>query len=395
MADVDFNEILEKVIHIIKLIYKAFWDFLESLPIPPEQTLGITAGVIVFIILFTCCICCRYCRPKEEKAEVPGKLNLRKEHLFGPNYRERILQRADEMDYNIEATQFDALSEIKLGQIRFSLDFDQEEGIVSVTVHECKDLPAEPEDDDEPDPYVEVKLKPASGKSYKTKVKKNNHNPKYEQTFNFKKIIYNNFKMSDLTFSVLHDDFGKDDLLGEAVVSIKDLDLSKGKITQSCVLAAEFKSEAKTPWKDTKLGHICIGLGHAPNSDVLAVFILSCKNLAAVDDSGFSDPYVTFFLVRDGKKIKKRKTTFKTMTLNPTFNASFAFEASQEDLDELSLLFIVADYDKGEAGDPIGQCIIGQLGMTERGISHWTSIKKGPNKPWLVWHMLRPVPPSD
>ena len=142
----------------------------------------------------------------------------------------------DKMNDNIEATQFDSLSEVKLGQIRFSLDFDQEKRKVSVTVHECKDLPPEPEDGEEPDAYVEVRLKPASKKSYKTKIGKKNHNPKYEQTFNFKKIKYNNFKMSDLTFSVFHDDFGKDDLLGKAVVSFKDLDLSKGKITQSCLV---------------------------------------------------------------------------------------------------------------------------------------------------------------
>ncbi|XP_066913320.1 synaptotagmin-1-like [Clytia hemisphaerica] len=395
MSNIDWNEILEKVVHYIKLAYTTFWNFLESLPIPPEQTLGITAGVIVFIWLVTCCICCRFCRPKEEKAEVPGKLDLRKNHLFGPNYRERTFQRVDEMDYNIEATQFDALSEIKLAQIRYTVDFDQEESIAIVTVHECKDLPPEPEDEEAPDPYVEVKLKPAAKKSYKTKVKNNNHHPKFEETFNFKKIIYNGFKMSDLIFRVMHDDFGKDDLLGEAIVSIKDLDMSKGKVTKVQVLAPEFKSEAKVPWKDTKLGHICIGLGYAPNSSVLAVFILSCKNLAAVDDSGFSDPYVTFFLIRDGKKIKKRKTTFKTMTLNPTFNASFAFEASYDDLDELSLLFCVADYDKGEPGEPIGQCVIGQLGNTDLGAVQWKNMMDGPNKPWLVWHMLRPIPPKD
>ncbi|XP_066911255.1 synaptotagmin-1-like [Clytia hemisphaerica] len=201
--------------------------------------------------------------------------------------------------------------------------------------------------------------------------------------------------MSDLIFRVMHDDFGKDDLLGEATVSIKDLDMSKGKVTKVQVLEPEFRSEAKVPWKDTKLGHICIGLGYAPNSSVLTVFILSCKNLAAVDDSGFSDPYVTLFLIRDGKKIEKRKTTCKTMTLNPTFNASFAFEASFDDLDELSLIFYVSDYDKGEPGEPIGQCVIGQLGNTELGAVQWKNMLDDPNKPWLVWHMLRPVPPKD
>ena len=396
MVDMEkVNEVLDKIVEIVKLAYTEFWKFLESLPIPPHQTLSIAAGVIVFIWLVSCCICCRYCREKETKPEVPGKLDLRRDHLFGPNYFEKVLQRMDELDYNIEATQFDALSEIKLGQVKFSLDFDQDENIAEVTIHEAKDLPPEPENEEIPDPYVKVQLKPAAKKAYQTKTKQNNNNPKYEQTFYFKKIIYNNFKTSDLILKVVHDDFGGDDLLGEAVIPIKDLDMSKGKITEWRVLAPEFKSEAKVPWKDTKLGHICIGLGYAPNSSVLAVFILSCKNLASVDEGGFSDPYVTFFLIRDGKKVKKRKTTFKSMTLNPSFNEIFAFEASFDDLDELSLLFVVADYDKGEPGEPIGQAIIGQLGNTELATSHWKSMVDGPNKPAIKWHMLRPVPPKD
>ena len=83
--------------------------------------------------------------------------------------------------------------EIKLGQIRFSIDFDQEEGIVEVTVHECKDLPPEPEDEEKPDPYFEIKLKPAAKKTYKTKVKKNK--------LRFKKIFDDQFIMSDFSFS--------------------------------------------------------------------------------------------------------------------------------------------------------------------------------------------------
>lgn len=392
---VEADEVIEKIVSVSKEAFRLFWEFLESLPLKPQETLGIAAGVIFIIIIVSCCICCRFCKKKEEKKEVTGKFDLRKTHLFGPHYAERIQARFDEMDYNVEATQFDALSEIKLGQIRFSVDFDNEENIVEVTVHACKDLPPEPENDEIPDPYVKVMIKPCAKKDYKTSTKNNNSDPKYEQTFHFKKVTYGGFTTSTLTLKVYHDDFGGDDLLGEANIPISDLDMTKGKVTQWRVLAPEFKSEASLFVKDTKLGHICVGLGYAPNSSVLAIFIMSCKGLLSVDEGGYSDPYVTFFLIQDGKKIKKRKTTVKLRTLNPSFNEIFAFEASPEQLEEFSLLFMVADYDKGQPGEPIGQCMVGQLGNSERGHQHWNNMRKGPNKPWLVWHMLRPVPPAE
>ena len=39
---------------------------------------------------------------------------------------------------------------------------------------------------------------------------------------------------------------------------------------------------------DEKLGHICIALAYAPNPQLLAVFILSCKDLKSTDEGGFS-----------------------------------------------------------------------------------------------------------
>ena len=79
---------------IVKKYFDLFWAWLETLPIPPEQTLGIAFGVFMLMFLITCCICCRYCcRKKEEKKEVKDKLDLRRTHLFGPNYAERIQAR--------------------------------------------------------------------------------------------------------------------------------------------------------------------------------------------------------------------------------------------------------------------------------------------------------------
>lgn len=388
----DFKEILQKVLETIRVYYGIFWAWLETLPLKPEETLSIAAGILFILFIVTCCICCRYCcQDKEKKKEVKDKLDLRKNHLFGPHYAERVQPRFDEIDYNIESTMFDALAEIKLGQVRFSLDFDNEENIVEIIVHEAKDIPAA-DISGYSDPYVKVLLKPAGKKEYKTKTKKSTLCPVYEETFYIKNVTYPGLTNSTLWLKVYDfDRFGGHDLLGEAKIPVNDLDLTKGKLTQWRVLVPEFKSEVGTFGKKTGLGDICIGLGYSPNSSVLAIFVLSCKDLLSVDEGGFSDPYVTLFLIQDGKKIKKRKTTVKLRTLNPAFNESFAFEVDFEKIEETSLLFVVADYDKGQPGEPIGQCMIGQLGQG-LGAKHWEKMRRSPGKPICFWHMLKPVP---
>ncbi len=108
----------------------------------------------------------------------------------------------------------------------------------------------------------------------------------------------------------------------------------------------------------------------------------------------FLDPYVKFWLIQEGKKVKKRKTTVKMRTLNPSYNESFLFEVDFEKIDETSLMFIVCDYDKGEKGEPIGELLLGSLG-TGKQRDHWTQMIRNPNKPVARWHRIRPPTVSE
>ena len=382
--------VVQEIKEFVALIYKTYADFLDTLPVSRETILIIGITICIVLFLMICCICCRFCcRKKQEIKQIRGMLNLRKNHLFGPNLGERILTRSDELDYNLESATFNALSIIKLGQIKFSLDFNNEENIVEVIVHEAKDIPAA-DITGYSDPFVKVILKPAGKKEYRTKVKKRTLNPKFEETFYFKKITYAGLTSCFLSLKLYDDDGLTKSLLGESNIPVADLDLSRGKVTEWLVLIPEFKSEVGLFSKHPSLGHVCIGLGYSPNDSVLAVFILSCKRLKAFDEGGTSDPYVTLFLIENGKKTMKRKTNVKMRTLDPVFNESFPFEIDMSDFEEISLMFIVADYDKGQPGEAIGQCIIGQLGQG-LGAKHWEQVRRSPGKSISFWHALRPV----
>lgn len=59
-----------------------------------------------------------------------------------------------------------------------------------------------------------------------------------------------------------------------------------------------------------------------------------------------SDPYVKVYLICDGRRLKKRKTTTKKSTLNPVYNEAIIFDIPPENVEQVSLSIIVMDYDR-------------------------------------------------
>lgn len=48
----------------------------------------------------------------------------------------------------------------------------------------------------------------------------------------------------------------------------------------------------------------------------------------------------------DGRRLKKRKTSTKRNTLNPVYNEAIVFDVPPENIDQISLLIAVMDYDR-------------------------------------------------
>ncbi len=59
-----------------------------------------------------------------------------------------------------------------------------------------------------------------------------------------------------------------------------------------------------------------------------------------------SDPYVKVYLVCQGKRIKKKKTTVKKSTLNPVYNEALVFDVPAENIEDVNLIVKVIDYDR-------------------------------------------------
>lgn len=62
-----------------------------------------------------------------------------------------------------------------------------------------------------------------------------------------------------------------------------------------------------------------------------------------------TDPYVKVSLMCEGRRLKKRKTSTKRNTLNPVYNEAIVFDVPPENIEQISLLIAVMDYDRSVA----------------------------------------------
>lgn len=63
-----------------------------------------------------------------------------------------------------------------------------------------------------------------------------------------------------------------------------------------------------------------------------------------------ADPYVKASLMAEGRRLKKRKTSIKKNTLNPSYNEALVFDVPHESVHHVSLTIAVVDYDWSVGG---------------------------------------------
>ena len=101
-----------------------------------------------------------------------------------------------------------------------------------------------------------------------------------------------------------------------------------------------------------------------------------------------SDPYVKIWMLNDGKKEEKKKTTTKEKNLNPVFNESFIFNVSYDKIRHTSLRISVMDYDRMGRNELIGEILLGsKSGPME--VKHWNEMFAKSRQPVAQWHILK------
>ncbi|XP_068453481.1 synaptotagmin-6 [Clinocottus analis] len=265
------------------------------------------------------------------------------------------------------------------GRINFSLKYDYENEALMVNILRASDLPAK-DLCGTSDPYVKVYLLP-DRKKFQTRVHRKTLNPSFDESFQFP-VPYDELAIRKLHMSVFDfDRFSRHDMIGEVVLEnlFETSDLSRETNIWRDIQYATSES--------VDLGEIMFSLCYLPTAGRLTLTVIKCRNLKAMDITGYSDPYVKVSLICDGRRLKKKKTSIKKNTLNPTYNEAIIFDIPPDSMDHVSLHISVMDYDLVGHNEIIG---VMRVGCHAEGLGrdHWNEMLAYPRKPIAHWHPL-------
>ncbi|XP_026874027.1 synaptotagmin-9b [Electrophorus electricus] len=266
------------------------------------------------------------------------------------------------------------------GRLHFILKYDCDLEQLIVKIHKAEDLPAK-DFSGTSDPYVKIYLLPERKTKHQTKVHRKTLNPVFDEVFLFP-VAYAELPARKLHFSVYDfDRFSRHDLIGQVVVdNFLDLPDFPGE-TKLC------RDIVYVTADNVDLGELMFSLCYLPTAGRLTITIIKARNLKAMDITGASDPYVKVSLMCDGRRLKKRKTSTKRNTLNPSYNEAIVFDVPPENIDQISLLIAVMDYDRVGHNEIIGVCRVGNA-AEHLGRDHWSEMLTYPRKPIARWHPL-------
>ncbi|PAA62052.1 hypothetical protein BOX15_Mlig002345g1 [Macrostomum lignano] len=368
-------------------------DFLsEKMHMSKAAVVAILVGAALLVLLILFCICRRCICKGKKKGGKDGKkgkgaVDMKNVQLLGGELGKEKVQPdmeelADAMEDNEGAEEKEAE---KLGKLQYSLDYDFQKGELSVGVIQAADLPAM-DMGGTSDPYVKTYILPDKKKKFETKVHRKTLNPVFNETFVFK-VPYADVPSKTLVFAIYDfDRFSKHDQIGLIKLPLGCMDLARVIEEWKDVDPPESEDD-----KSNKLGDICFSLRYVPTAGKLTIVILEAKNLKKMDVGGLSDPYVKLSLMMNGKRLKKKKTTIKKCTLNPYYNESFTFEVPFEQIQKVTLIVTVVDYDRIGTSEPIGRVVLGCT-ATQAELRHWSDMLANPRRPIAQWHTLQEMP---
>ncbi|XP_050309030.1 synaptotagmin-10-like [Anthonomus grandis grandis] len=282
-------------------------------------------------------------------------------------------------------------NEVKMvtnGFLHFALKYDKElEGLV-VKIFEARDLPIK-DTFGTCDPYVKIHLLPDRKKRYQTKVHRKSLNPIFNETFIFS-VTTEELESRYLQLSIYDfDRFARHDLIGHITVdnlyTVADFSQQDFEYTMPVLCP---------PVDEINLGELMVCLCFLPKAGRLTITIIKGRNFKAMDITGKSDPYVKVYLIWQGRKLKKKKTTVRHNTLFPVFNEALVFDVPTENINEVSLLVKVIDYDRIGQNEIMGCFTIGPTDPG-KGRDHWLEMLENARKPVAQWYPLLETVPVD
>ncbi|XP_024896685.1 synaptotagmin-11 isoform X1 [Pteropus alecto] len=274
--------------------------------------------------------------------------------------------------------------DVTLGSLTFSVDYNFPKKALVVTIQEAHGLPVMDDQTQGSDPYIKMTILPDKRHRVKTRVLRKTLDPVFDETFTFYGVPYSQLQDLVLHFLVLSfDRFSRDDVIGEVMVPLAGVDPSTGKaqLTRDIV--------KRNIQKCISRGELQVSLSYQPVAQRMTVVVLKARHLPKMDITGLSgNPYVKVSVYYGRKRIAKKKTHVKKCTLSPVFNESFIYDIPADLLPDITIEFLVIDFDRTTKNEVVGRLILGAHSVTASGAEHWREVCDSPRKPVVQWHSL-------
>ncbi|XP_064544810.1 synaptotagmin-11 isoform X1 [Drosophila montana] len=226
------------------------------------------------------------------------------------------------------------------------------------------------------DPYVRLMLQPGvDSRKRQTHIHRGESNPYFDQHFKFP-VSRDQLQGKELVLQVLdYDRYSHNDIIGEVRISVNGLDLSKSVEIWGDLL------RTKKPKEDRP--ELLCSLNYLPQAERLTIVIMKARNLDTVQE-----PYVKIYLIQNGKRIKKKKTSITKSddASNPIWNEAFTFNLQSNYLHSAAIEIYVVG--AGSDAAEIGCCGLGPQ-ESGTGCQHWHDMINNARKPTAMWHYIR------
>ncbi|RMZ95836.1 synaptotagmin-5 isoform X1 [Brachionus plicatilis] len=206
------------------------------------------------------------------------------------------------------------------------------------------------------DLYCKCTLMPDKS-SFQTKLIKRNSNPVFEEQFEFDCLDSSKLDSRYLEISMNEvDKVTREDCLGMC-----GLKLNYQNIESKKIFLKEIKPFVR-PSEENYIGDIMFSLAYLPAAERLTIVVIKARNLQGLGPDKkilpgkcfgelikilikilFTDPFVKVsILTKDGKKLKKKKTSSQKGTMCPVYNEEIVFtHLKKEQLNDITIQFLI------------------------------------------------------
>ncbi|XP_013787140.1 synaptotagmin-12-like isoform X1 [Limulus polyphemus] len=265
------------------------------------------------------------------------------------------------------------------GELEIGFEYDSETEDLIVIVNQARDLVG-PNPNVAVDSYVRVFLLPDKTTNMQTRVQRRTNDPIFKERFLFGVDSRELSQRSVLCYVYTSDKY-TNTLIGETEIKLIDIDLTKPHLRWMPIIDSN--------QKPTDLGDVMFSLSYLPTAERLTVVMVKARNIKFPAGQETGSPFVKVYLLQNGKKISKKKTSIKKDDKNPIFNEAMIFSVPTNALQQnIQLRMTVADYHGDGKAPSLGHVFVGSQ-CRGKSLSHWNQMMSSLRKPIAMWHPLR------